>query len=439
MIPLILLALATPPVTSIPRPIACLIRGGENARVIVVGDSLSNSISGTFYDNGTDRTHFPLNIGFHNVWQPLHGWRGVECSPADGAYKNWRGVACQGWGTQYGPRVDGSDYGGPLGQTIDVAVEGDVRSTLFTQPSELHTSLASAAIGRGDLWVRQVTYDGGWQHTDSPASPFDPDTEPYITLAEDAIFGGTLFYNAASDGMICLSIAQGGDNTLDHLRTSTTYGTTGWYATRERGYHDDGLTSWLTAMDMMEGTPLVVIALGTNIASPDNGGPGESSGGLTTQAYSDNIEAIIERWRTIYSDPYFMLVGMYGFGASPNGFVESRAEWLWRIAEPDDHIAFVNLPAAMDPFDSDWYFNAGTGDYHLSSAGSLEVARIIWDAAGEAVCPADLNCDDALDTYDYFLYLTWYSQQDPRADINHDEDWTSDDFFAYLDLYVEGC
>lgn len=436
MLPLVALALSVPPAAEIPRPIACMIRGGENARFIILGDSLSNSISGTFWDNGADRTHFPLNTGIHNVWQPAHGWRGVNCSPADGAYKNWRGVACQGWGTQYGPRVNGSDYA--LGQTIDSVLEGDIRSTLFTQPGELHTSLASAAIGRGNLWVRQVVYDEGWTSYDYPAGPFNPDTEPYVTIAEDAIFGGTYFYDADSDGMSVISIAQGGDNTLDHLRTASTFGTPGWYSTRERGYHDDGLTAWLTELEAMDGTPIVVIALGTNIASPDNGGPGESSGGLTTQAYADNVRAIVERWRGIYNDPYFLLIGMHGFGASPNGFVNSRAEWLWEIQqESPETIGFVNLPAAMDPFDPAWWFSAT--DFHLSSAGSVRIAEIIWDAAGAAVCPADLTLDNCLNTNDFFLYLSWYAAADPRADLNGDESLSTDDFFLYLDWYAVGC
>lgn len=454
---LMALALSVPPVAEIPRPIACMIRGGENARFIILGDSLSNSISGTFWDNGADRTHFPLNTGIHNVWQPAHGWRGVNVSPADGAYKNWRGVACQGWGAQYGPRVNGSDYA--LGQTIDSVLEGDIRSTLFTD-SNLHTSLASAAIGRGELRIRQIVYEGSyttlqatrtgdtalsltptgstWQTADYPAGAgFDPDSGPFVTtVTGPAIFGGTYFYDAASDGMSVVSIAQGGDNTLDHLRTASTFGTPGWYATRERGYHDP--TAWLKALEAMDGTPIVVIALGTNIASPDNGGAGESSGGLTTQAYSDNVRAIMDRWRGIYDDPYFLLIAMYGFGASPNPFVESRAEWLWEIAQDDSaRIGFVNLPAAMAPFDPAWYFSPT--DYHLSSAGSVRIAEIIWDAAGATVCPADLTLDNCLNTNDFFLYLSWYAAADPRADLNGDESLSTDDFFLYLDWYTAGC
>ena len=89
-------AFGIPPDFDVPPDLAAMMLSGQNVRMVIVGDSISNNINGTFNADGSDRSHFPLNTGIHNDWSPTHGWRGVIAPPAavgaSGGYSNWRGV-----------------------------------------------------------------------------------------------------------------------------------------------------------------------------------------------------------------------------------------------------------------------------------------------------------------------------------------------------------
>ncbi len=56
-----------------------------------------------------------------------------------------------------------------------------------------------------------------------------------------------------------------------------------------------------------------------------------------------------------------------------------------------------------------------------------------------STCPADLDGDGDTDADDFFTYLDFFAQGDPRADIDGDGDRDADDFFGYLDLFGQGC
>lgn len=526
------------PAFDIPADLAAHMLDGTGVRVTILGDSISASHKGTFWHNQpfpSDRTHFALNTGMHNVWTPAAGWRGVSVTPVGtggattGSYSCWRGVygfaRHSDGGTSYSPRVDGSDYAdGSIGWTVDTVLHWPI--TAASNPSQIrmtsaiytrrvltgyenHWSEASAQIGRGDLRVRHVVYTspgmltplsltfrrtGGsellrafpaagqaprWDWVEYPAadpgSTWNPENQtfetdsrlnyPFVWNGETRHYytAGTLFYDAASDGMTIMSIAQGGDNTLDHLRTPGTFGQPGWYATRPRGYVDEAALTWLDAFDMTgaDRTPVVLIALGTNIAQPDNGGLSESIGGLSTPAFADNIRAIVARWRGIYAqrghDPYFILMGMYDFeGEYPNHFVDSMAERLWEVRNTDpnpERIGFVSLPALMGyvgmGFDPAWYFSAN--DHHLSSLGSVRVAQVLWEAFEASACAADFDRSGTLNSNDFFAYLSEYAAGGTRADLTTgaipgqagygvpNGVLNADDFFYYLGLYAAGC
>lgn len=531
------LCLADPPPYDIPQELASRMLRGHRVRMVILGDSISNSTFGNFYEDGTDRNHFPPQNGMHNVWTPAEGWYGLYVPPpggvpSSGGYSNWHGVGAfirnydEGW--TVGPRVSYSDYPDQnYGWTIDTVARWRfdgapqqrtqlrLTSYLYTPrsgPGELnHGSLASEAIGRGNLHVRHIVYTAPgittvpkitfvrtgdtsitmdyppagdaprWVGLDypavSPQSIWNRDLQRYETASSmdynydwqpehltHYITAGTLFYDANSTGTLILSIAQGGDNNLDHLRTRETYGHAGYFAYRDRGFSDAGLLSWLDANDMTtspDTTPVVMITLGTNPANPDNGGEYESVGGLTTQAYADNIKRIIARYRAVYAqrglNPYFILLAMYDWGVGyPNPFIESRAQRLYdvKLSDPQpDRIGFVSLPATMGyagtTFQTSWYYKPW--DCHLSSAGSVRVAQILWDAFKDSACPADFNTDGILNNSDFFAYLTAYATNDPRADLTTTSIpgtpgygvpntlLTSDDFFYYLARFVEGC
>lgn len=505
--------------------------------MVVLGDSITNPIYGTFFADGSDRTHFPPQNGFHNVWTPTEGWYAVNVpivglSGGSGGYMNWRGVGAfaRYWeeGRSYGPRISGSDLpGGAIGWVVDAAARWDfvgaplqpaalrMTSTLFTpvsQTGELnHGSLASEMIGRGDLRVRHVVYTAPgmvtvpsvlftrtgdsaitmaypqpgatprWAGMDFPArsaqSTWEPDVAKFDMSTSmnypfawtpgqgrSYVTSGTMFYDAASTGMSILSLANGGDNTLDHLRTQQNFAQPGWFWGRNRGYHEDALLSWLDAHDMTQPdvTPVIMVTLGTNTANPDNGTNHESIKEMSTEWYAYNLRAIIAKYRAVYAqrglDPYFLLVSMYDFGEGfPNQFIDTRAERMWEVRQTDpkpERIGFVSLPALMGyanggGFLTEWYHESW--DFHLSSAGSIKLAEVLWECFKAETCAGDFDQNGLVNNNDFFAYISAYSAADPRCDmtttaINGQPGWgvpngtiSSDDFFYYLIRFAEGC
>ncbi len=526
---------AAPPESFFSQELAAHMLSGRHVRMVILGDSICNPLFGTFWSDGADRNHFPPQNGMHNVWTPAAGWYGVNVPAAagvsgSGGYVNWKGIGAFArlWeeGRTLEPRVDLSDYpDGTVGWSVDPVSmwtltgaplsvsQLRMTSYLYTPVSDVadwkHGSLASEAIGRGDLRVRHIVYTGPgfesvpkltftrtgdtsvtldypeagagprWAGIDYPAasagSTWNPDVDRFETASSFSyaypwqageqrhyITTGTLFYDASSEGMEILSISHGGDTTIDHLRTPETFGTFGYYTTRNRGWSDAGLLSWLDAHDMTtpEAVPVVMMTLGTNIGNPDNGYP-EAINGVTIGFYTENVRRIIARYRALYAErglePYFILVAMYDFGHGfPNAFIDTRAERLWEVVQTDPHperIGFVSLPATMGylgaGFNPAWYIFPF--DFHLSSRGSVKVAEILWDAFRGSVCTADFNKDGEINSLDFFAYLTAFAASDPAADLTGpvqangqrrgmpDGQVQNEDFFYFLTLYSAGC
>jgi hypothetical protein len=56
-----------------------------------------------------------------------------------------------------------------------------------------------------------------------------------------------------------------------------------------------------------------------------------------------------------------------------------------------------------------------------------------------AECAADVNYDGAINSQDFFNFLTAFFQQEPEADFNADGAINSQDFFDFLAAFFEGC
>jgi hypothetical protein len=54
-------------------------------------------------------------------------------------------------------------------------------------------------------------------------------------------------------------------------------------------------------------------------------------------------------------------------------------------------------------------------------------------------CPADMNCDGAVNVADYLAFLNFYAAANPLADINADSRINVADYLAFLTLYSQGC
>ncbi len=405
----------TTPDYSIPPDLAELLVRGD-ARVIVVGDSISTNTGGDYLE----RNHSPWIVGIHRRWRP-DAWRGIYVPVGSGVpsgYTNLRGV-----GGSFYDRPDATESSQQM--QVDQAWPG-AYDGFATEPSALITfdnpsafqanlprfefrlypasspggSLASAAVlARDQLVVRHLVFappgvltvpsidleirrdqgsllrlaptqmlptsQSGWATLDFDASNlrqlgFDALTQ---TLAIRPRVAGTPAAGAVygSDGVLFLDPDQPG-----MLVASIAQG--GWTNDDHlrttgsgRGYSDDGLRAKLLALGCADpgSTPVIVIATGTNV------GARESAGGLTTTVYRDNVAAILARVRAELAainagEPYTLLVAMYSWGFPPNEFVTSRADRLWELAQADPRAGFVNLPALTGfrggTFESTWYF-----------------------------------------------------------------------------------
>ncbi len=71
--------------------------------------------------------------------------------------------------------------------------------------------------------------------------------------------------------------------------------------------------------------------------------------------------------------------------------------------------------------------------------GDINGQYITVLSAGDDACAPDLTDDGNVDTNDFFLFLTYYQNQDPRADFSAGGGINTNDFFAFLAAYQAGC
>ncbi len=81
-----------------------------------------------------------------------------------------------------------------------------------------------------------------------------------------------------------------------------------------------------------------------------------------------------------------------------------------------------------------------TGRLFLSNQGSLaecDYLYVLTPAGGR--CPADFNADGAVNSQDFFDFLTAFFAQTPAADFNTDGAINSQDFFDFLNAFFAPC
>ncbi len=64
---------------------------------------------------------------------------------------------------------------------------------------------------------------------------------------------------------------------------------------------------------------------------------------------------------------------------------------------------------------------------------------MLWIMAVDGACAPDLTGEGDVNTNDFFQFLTYYQNQDPRADFDRDGLINTNDFFAFLAAYQVGC
>jgi len=78
-------------------------------------------------------------------------------------------------------------------------------------------------------------------------------------------------------------------------------------------------------------------------------------------------------------------------------------------------------------------------DQSLTECCSIEVCVIAPECSPGGLCPADCNGDGELNFFDISIFLTEFTDQDPRADMNNDQSWDFFDVSAFLSLFQQGC
>jgi hypothetical protein len=64
---------------------------------------------------------------------------------------------------------------------------------------------------------------------------------------------------------------------------------------------------------------------------------------------------------------------------------------------------------------------------------------ITSDSAALTICPADFDCSGAVNSQDYFDFLTAFFALDPGADFDHSGEVNTQDFFDFLGAFFAGC
>ncbi len=78
--------------------------------------------------------------------------------------------------------------------------------------------------------------------------------------------------------------------------------------------------------------------------------------------------------------------------------------------------------------------------WQVGTDGAIIMANaLVYAAEGVPDCPPDLNGDGVVDADDFFLFLQFFADGDPRADFNNDGVIDADDFFAFLTAFAAGC
>ncbi len=84
--------------------------------------------------------------------------------------------------------------------------------------------------------------------------------------------------------------------------------------------------------------------------------------------------------------------------------------------------------------------NAQTGDaglYHCIVGAAC--GNLTSDSASLEVCPANFNCDSAVDFFDYLDFVDAFSANNPNADFNYDEVIDFFDYLDFVDAFSSGC
>lgn len=204
-------------------------------------------------------------------------------------------------------------------------------------------------------------------------------------------------------GLKLISVADGGDTALDHLRTEPGAG-----VHTDKGYSDLGMIEFLRPF--VNGRMLVpMIAVGIQREADETAGDGS-----VTQTWIDRLGLLVDRWRTIgagaaASSTKPIIINPFNFSNSAAGvFMTSRAEAVRDVATAKScsyidlfQLMGQSIPSTGGKFNDSWFLSGA--DAHLSGesstdftatrsdamAGASRAAQEMWAAFGDPSSEGD--------------------------------------------------
>ncbi len=124
------------------------------------------------------------------------------------------------------------------------------------------------------------------------------------------------------------------------------------------------------------------------------------------------------------------------FSGLTTGNIRSNETWEFNGAgEGAWTLRLTNGPAPRNA--SAMIYDAAHGATVLF--GGLPNGGETWQLRAACRCPADFNCDAAVNSADFFEYTVAFFALDPAADFNHSSTVNSQDFFDFLAAFFTGC
>ncbi len=102
------------------------------------------------------------------------------------------------------------------------------------------------------------------------------------------------------------------------------------------------------------------------------------------------------------------------------------------------HLANLVVPADWAGRTVRFEFAAGSDTAGNNNLGFFFDNFVVTNSCA-GVCPGDFNCDGAVNSQDFFDFLTAFFASAPSADFNHDAAINSQDFFDFLTAFFAGC
>jgi lysophospholipase L1-like esterase len=220
---------------------------------------------------------------------------------------------------------------------------------------------------------------------------------------------------------------------------------------------DDQLTMFFSLLRSRQGATrgtLVRISTGLNDMNEPLGslGPAQIADGSSPEAYADNIRAIIDRLRGVWTlnnwpegELYFLIAVSHPISAPDDARLIAYRQAAESVATSVPRCAvsrFDLLTDASEMLVQGWYQSGGADRFHLTQAAYETLATRELDAVVAGACRQDINADGVVNTADLTRFLGAFGtgvSPGTRGDVNADGVVNVVDLTAFLGVFGTSC